>query len=288
MRTVGFDELGEEHGKHEEAEEIRLLYVAATRAKERLIIPWFAEKGERLDLLARGFKPETSALVEAPDVECVGTVSVEPEETGARTVSVKQLATKRREWQEARAQLLARAAKPAARTSPSKLAAEAEPRDEEPVGSERQKAMDFGTAVHDALEIVDLAAPAAQQREQIEQFLARTGLSDADKRRAVDMVGNALGSELMARARYADQVYRELPFSQILDDELMEGKIDLLFSENGRWVLVDYKTDARVEVARYARQLQAYEAALRHVAGIELAQKLLFFLVDGTVKEVSS
>jgi len=51
--------------------------------------------------------------------------------------------------------------------------------------------------------------------------------------------------------------------------------------------LVDYKTDARIEMARYARQLQAYEVALRQVAGIELAQKLLFFLVDGTVKEVT-
>jgi len=156
------------------------------------------------------------------------------------------------------------------------------------VGVERQKAMDFGTAVHDALEIVDLAAPAAQQRAQIEQFVARTGLSDADKGRAVAMVGNALGSELLVRARGADQVYRELPFSQIVDEGLMEGKIDLLFCEKGRWVLVDYKTDAHIEVARYALQLQAYEAALRRVAGIELAQKLLLFVGDGTVKEVSS
>jgi hypothetical protein len=40
-------------------------------------------------------------------------------------------------------------------------------------------------------------------------------------------------------------------------------------------------------VAKYTQQLQAYEAALRQVAGIELAQKLLFFLVEGTAKEVS-
>jgi len=52
-------------------------------------------------------------------------------------------------------------------------------------------------------------------------------------------------------------------------------------------VLVDYKTDARIDVVKYVGQLQAYEAALRQVAGIELAQKLLFFLVDGTVKDAS-
>jgi ATP-dependent exoDNAse (exonuclease V) beta subunit len=52
-------------------------------------------------------------------------------------------------------------------------------------------------------------------------------------------------------------------------------------------VLVDYKTDARVEVEKYAEQLRAYEAALKQVAGIDLARKLLFFLVNGTVKQVT-
>jgi ATP-dependent exoDNAse (exonuclease V) beta subunit len=114
-----------------------------------------------------------------------------------------------------------------------------------------------------------------------------TGLSDEDKRRAVEMVGSAVGSELLARARNAEQVYRELPFTQVLGDGLMEGKIDLLFCEKGQWVLVDYKTDTRVEVEKYTEQLRAYETALKHVAGIDLAQKLLFFLVSGTVKQVA-
>jgi ATP-dependent exoDNAse (exonuclease V) beta subunit len=67
----------------------------------------------------------------------------------------------------------------------------------------------------------------------------------------------------------------------------MEGKIDLLFSENGRWVLVDYKTDARVEAGKYGEQLRAYEAALQQVAGITLAQKMLFFLATGAVEQVT-
>jgi ATP-dependent exoDNAse (exonuclease V) beta subunit len=100
------------------------------------------------------------------------------------------------------------------------------------------------------------------------------------------MAGNAVGSELLARARNAEQVYRELPFTQVLGDGLIEGKIDLLFYEKGQWVLVDYKTDARMEVEKYAEQLRAYEAALKQVAGIDLAQKLLFFLATGTVEQV--
>lgn len=287
MRTATFVEADEEHGRREEAEEIRLLYVAATRAKERLVIPWFAEKGGRLDLLARGFKPEPGVLVEAPDVDSLGAASAGSRTLETNTTPVKQLADRRREWLESRSQLLERAAKSLARISPSKLAGEAERHDDEPVGVGRKQAMDLGTAVHDALEIVDLTATAAKQRGQIEQFLAETGLTHGDKHRAIELVSNALGSELLARVRHADQVYRETPFTRVVDRGLMEGKIDLLFCEKDRWILVDYKTDAHVDVAKYTRQLQAYEAALRQVAGIEIAQKLLFFLIEGTVKEVS-
>jgi ATP-dependent exoDNAse (exonuclease V) beta subunit len=183
--------------------------------------------------------------------------------------------------------LLARAAQPVARVSPSKLAGEAEPREAEPGGMERERAMGLGVIVHEALEAIDLKATAAQQRRQIEQFIARSGLSDEEKRRAVGMVSAAIGSELLGRARRAEQAYRELPFTHVVEEGLMEGKIDLLFCEKGRWVLVDYKTDTRVAVEKYAAQLRAYEAALRQVAGIELAQKLLFFLASETVKQVT-
>jgi ATP-dependent exoDNAse (exonuclease V) beta subunit len=205
---------------------------------------------------------------------------------GARHGSSAQLIDKRRAWAAAREELLARAVRSALRKSPSKLAGESEPPEEEPISQERARAMDFGVAVHGALEAVDLQATVAEQRKQIEQFLALTGLSDEDKQRAVKMVGSAISSELLARARTAEQVYRELPFTQVLGEGLMEGQVDLLFYEKGQWVLVDYKTDARVEVAKYTEQLRAYEIALKQVAGIDLAQKLLFFLGSGTVKQV--
>ncbi len=286
-RTVGFDDAATEQEKRDEAEEIRLLYVATTRAKKRLVIPWFAEKGGRIDLLARGFIPAASALVEAPDMESMTVKKTDVKKTDSNGGSATQLIDKRRAWEKSRAELLARAVNSALRKSPSKLAGESEPSQEEPIATERVRAMDFGVAVHGALEAVDLRASAAEQRQQIEQFLASTGLRDEDKCRGIEMAGNALSSELLARARNVEQVYRELPFTQVLGDGLMEGKIDLLFCEKGKWVLVDYKTDARVEVEKYAEQLRAYEAALKQVAGIDLAQKLLFFLATGTVEQVT-
>jgi ATP-dependent exoDNAse (exonuclease V) beta subunit len=286
-RTAGFDEVDDDHQKREEAEEIRLLYVAATRAKERLVIPWFAAKGGRIDLLARGFEPVASRLVETPDGESLPPAGSEGAGRETKRDATKELIDRRCLWAASRVSRLARAAKPLARMSPSKLAGEAEPREAEPGGRERERAMEFGVVVHDALEALDVKAAIARQRRQIEQFIARTGLSDEDKRRAVEMAAKALGSELLARTRQAEHVYRELPFTHVVGEGLMEGKIDLLFCEKGRWVLVDYKTDTRVVVEKYADQLRAYEAALQHVAGIALAQKLLFFLPSDTVKQVT-
>jgi ATP-dependent helicase/nuclease subunit A len=286
MRTAGFEGTDTEHAKREEAEEIRLLYVAVTRAKERLVIPWFAEKGGRIDLLSRGFQPCPGALVESPDLESLGTADIEPGNAATATCPVEEMIARRRQWRESSAQLLERAARPPARVSPSKMSGEPEQREDEAVGTERRQAMEFGSVVHGALEFVDLVATSARQRAQIEQFIAQTGLSDDEKRRAASLVNRALDSELMVRVRRSEQVYREVPFTQVTGDGLIEGKIDLLFCENGRWVMVDYKTDARVEVEPYIRQLRAYGAALQQVAGIPLAEKWLFFLISGTTKEV--
>ncbi len=270
-KTAGFGQADTRRKKREEAEEIRLLYVAATRAQKRLVIPWFAEKGGRIDLLARGFVPAAGELVEACDLESLPAAGVDAKKKRA---SVQQLIDKRRAWADARSALMARAAKPVARVSPSKLAGEAPPRKEETDDAGRERALDFGSAVHSALEQMNTEA------------IAWSNLSEPDKRRAGDMVERALKSELLARALNADEVYRELPFTIATGDGLMEGKIDLLFCERGKWTLVDYKTDAHIEVGRYAEQLRAYELALNQVAGITLTQKLLFFLATGAVRQV--
>jgi ATP-dependent helicase/nuclease subunit A len=259
-RTAEFDSAVEEQHKRDEAEEIRLLYVAATRAKERLVIAWFKEHGERLDLLR--IAPEASPLVELPDWEGPpsGGGRTPPRLPASKPVAANKLIAKRREWQTERAALLARAAQPAARTSPSKLGHDTEPR--EPVGEGRERAMELGVLVHDALERGDAA-----------------GLPD----KAAAMVERALRSELLQRVRKADEVYRELPFATAT----MDGKIDLLFREGKRWTLVDYKTDAEPNAERYRQQMQAYRDSLEKVAGIKVSESLLFFLAPGKVVSLS-
>ena len=248
-KTTGFEPAVGEQDLRDEAEEIRLLYVAATRARRQLIIPWFAEKGERLDLLKRGFELGESAVVEIiGDLPAV--VVGEPAAADVRTFN-------RAAWQAERTALLERAGKSALRVSPSKLEAE-----DEPTGVARERAMEIGTLVHAALERLDA-----------------TGLTDDAK----TWVERALRSPLLTRAGQADEVYRELPFA----DGTLEGRIDLLFREQSRWVLVDYKTDVTQEALQYQAQLRAYREALNKTAGIAVEELLVFFLRTGDVVNVT-
>ena len=256
-RTAGFDDGNAEQSERDQAEEIRLLYVAATRARRRLIVPWFANRGERLDLLKSGFEPVESDLVEVDFGvrQLVGAV----EESGTAPTSRStptELLAQRATWQADRAALLARAVVPAVGVSPSKLAHEADSLEEEPVGGARAAAMELGVVVHAALERMDATGLPAEARQWVER---------------------ALQSDLLKRVGRADEVYRELPFSA----GTLEGKIDLLFREGEKWVLVDYKTDAAPDAERYRAQMQAYATALQQVAGIAVSEQWLFFLKTG-------
>jgi ATP-dependent helicase/nuclease subunit A len=256
-RTLGFDAAVVEQDKRDEAEEIRLLYVAATRAERRLVVPVFAQKGERLDLLRRGFgdTPIKSAITDIMEVAAGFTPApAVKSKTGGDPIA------RRLAWQKSYKELVARATQSLYALSPSKLGGETEPREEEPTGIERRQAMDLGILVHTALERGDAGALPDKARAMVEQ---------------------ALQSELMARVTRADEVYRELPFTVMTAAGLMEGKIDLLFREGRRWVLVDYKTDAHVDAEKYRPQMAAYEAALKQAANIEVAETLLFFVSAG-------
>ncbi len=263
-RTRGFDEAVARQDKREEAEEIRLLYVAATRAQKQLIIPWFAEKGERLDLLRRGFEPVESKLVKMDLNERP------PSRSSAENARPDpDFAAKRCAWQQARAALRERAAQPVARRSPSQLAGEHEPFHEQEPGetTARERAIEIGVAVH--AELAGLPVTAT--------------LSAEEQQRVHAMVTRAQQSDLMKRVNRADDIYRELPFAL----PGMEGKIDLLFREGKRWVLVDYKTDATPAPEKYRPQMQAYAEALEMTAGVKVAETLLFFLATGTVAKMS-
>jgi ATP-dependent exoDNAse (exonuclease V) beta subunit len=87
-------------------------------------------------------------------------------------------------------------------------------------------------------------------------------------------VERVLRHDLLRRARSADlrgACRREAPVTGLLPEGvLIEGVVDLAFEEEGRWIVVDYKTDhelASLGEDRYRRQVALYASAVVQATG---------------------
>lgn len=70
--------------------------------------------------------------------------------------------------------------------------------------------------------------------------------------------------------------YPELPMALPIGDTVWQGIIDRLYCAEGQWYLEDYKTDQEVNPAQYHFQLAVYLRAIEAVRGITPAVQLVF------------
>jgi RecB family exonuclease len=91
------------------------------------------------------------------------------------------------------------------------------------------------------------------------------------------------------RAAASLRVEREFDFLIDAGGTLLRGQIDLWFEEQGRLVLVDYKTDRYLDEARiaaYEQQLRLYAYALSRGLSRPVDEAWLFSLREGEPHEV--
>jgi len=100
------------------------------------------------------------------------------------------------------------------------------------------------------------------------------GLGETDARAAAILADTVFRHALLRRAGAAEArgaCRRETPVSWTSPDGTMvEGVVDLAFEEEGRWTVVDYKTDRDIAtdgLGRYRRQLAIYIAAIAEATG---------------------
>lgn len=162
-----------------------------------------------------------------------------------------------------------------------------------------------GTATHKFMQFSNYAAA----RADIESELARLvdgGFLSEDEGKAVN-IGAAkrfFMSSLAERIFASDNVMREKKFAALfpakffypeLTGEAAEEKIvvqgiaDCVFVEDGKLVIVDYKTDTGVDAEalldRYSAQLEIYREALSQALGMPVKETLLYsFFMNSTVK----
>jgi ATP-dependent helicase/nuclease subunit A len=118
----------------------------------------------------------------------------------------------------------------------------------------------------------------------------------------VDSISNFFNSDIGKKAVLAQEIYRELPFSFFVDAKstgifdssekiLIQGIIDLLFKFNGKWFLVDYKTDRNNtdEYFRqeYKEQIKYYVKAVETIANVKVDAQYLYLLGAGRLVGIS-
>jgi ATP-dependent exoDNAse (exonuclease V) beta subunit len=131
-------------------------------------------------------------------------------------------------------------------------------------GAKDHAGLGFGAAVHRVLAGEDTGSTAAEE-----------------------LAAGFRSSELGRRAARADRVEREFDFLFYIEDVVLRGQIDLWFEESGELIVVDYKTDREESSEGYQLQLQIYSLALERYAGRAADRAILYYLRSGAAIEIN-
>lgn len=257
-----------------QAEEDRLLYVAATRAREALVVSRSLQKlrtpawGVLNNFLARAIELSIPSSVSVPPMaplDCTTEVRI----AAANSQTAAHSVVNQPSWEvtsvTAEARHVARMTRSVATSDddPSKVVTVDTPAHRADAGQA------WGTLIHGLLE------HEMRQKQGSADDLRRLGMwLTVEKPQLRDVLDLAVNTVLqVSKASFWDEAKKsdrsvETPFAFADDtDAILTGVIDLLFSHEGRWRIIDYKTDVGSTdlVASYQAQLNMYERALAAV-----------------------
>ena len=285
----------------------RILYVAATRARDHLIVSLFRGQTDTKSAAAR--IAQAMAMHEGDLAATAGPTAVPappepPEPAPIDTAEDREAWLARREalvaertsvaaWSAtALAQAAAHAVEPAAAADPN-LAKEP-PAEELPPWRRGRAGTAIGRAVHSVLQTIDLATGEGLEAAAQAQATAEGVPGRVDD--VVRSVRRALASDAVRAAVASGRYWREVYVATPVQGVLVEGFIDLLYEDEpaGGYVVVDYKTDAVPSpsavdeaVSRYRPQLAAYALALNAQLPRPVVRASLLFLGPATALERS-
>ena len=290
LQTGGYEELADIEKARGEEERVRLIYVAATRARDHLVVSLYRNKRGKSSAAARieEFMQGADHLWQCLNPPAVAS-SRAPVSAGAEAVSAGDTSEARQRWQEQRRELYAVRSRPISAAA-TRLAQEAKEEQEIPDEPWRRgrAGTNIGRAVHAVLQVVDLNT-GSDIDENVRAQAAAEGVS-AQAAEISRLVRRALDSSPVERALASGRWWRETPVAGPVGDGIVEGFIDLLFEEEDGFVIVDYKTDAirsedEIESAkeRYRLQGGAYALALSKAAGVKVKEVSFLFLEPARV-----
>lgn len=265
--------LEEEQKKHERCEEVRILYVALTRAKEKLLLVADgrkgAEKAARAFVQAGLWPDGKTDVLQTPEVTVA--VSYAAYEDPARFIYRAQTAEETVHpgldlgaWKKA---FDARKSRYEKLLSEQNLSPSERVETNTLLAPEQQAAAEVGTVCHRAMQIL-LTQPQPDAAQVSARAARETGLVTREQT-AAEIIGPFVTSDVCAQLRACKLIAAEMPFSYAAANGLVEsGVIDAVLERpDGTIWVVDYKTDKiptdgiQKLVEKYRPQLAVYQAA---------------------------
>ncbi|HBO58791.1 MAG TPA: double-strand break repair helicase AddA [Alphaproteobacteria bacterium] len=244
----------------------RLLYVALTRAADRLYVTGWDNKktpeNNWYDLIADSL-PSKTLFVPAEAAQT------------AETAKEAKTASPLPNW--------AFKTTPPAEPTPPKPLVPSKPEGEEavyasPLSENRLQARKRGTFIHKLLEILP-SYPPEKRKTAAEKFLSLNPMEDGET--AVEKVLSVLANPEFFPL-FAPNALAEVPVSGIVGDRVVSGQIDRLAVSETEVLIVDYKSNRAIPdgiektPAQYVEQMRAYKSVL---ARIYPAKKIRCFLL---------
>ena len=264
--STNWEEKSEEEKRYEDAERRRLEYVAITRAKNILVVSTYRH-GSR----AKAWEFLYDYLQDAPKIEIKG----EFEAKGRNVFSVSK-----DEWQSEKERISAGIENikkdSYKQTNVTTEAKEGMIFSEGIVGG-----MSWGKIVHKAVEMV-CRGRYEKMKVMAGKWLEEEGRPTEEADKLIGVIRRFMDSDLWGRIDNAGEKYFEVPFALKEAGSIVLGVIDLVFKEDGRWVIMDYKTDDfekdEVKKKAYEKQVGLYKKYWEEISGEKVKEKFLFRL----------
>jgi ATP-dependent helicase/nuclease subunit A len=267
--------------EYQQAEETRLLYVAATRAQDMLVVGRYAKKGS-----SRPWDALSPFLTKAKELEVPKALALpKPAKVdlsdkarnkalaacaAAHRVAVEPSYSVTSVTAEAKQSVVTKIVRRAEGTAIDNAAAAVQ----DTPGHRVDAGMAWGTLIHGLLE------HAMRHEEATESDLRRLGMwltveqpeMRSVLKQAVSLVRQVSQAEFWREAKGSPEHHVEVPFATTDGRAILMGAIDLVFRSQTAWEMVDYKTDRTSDPVvneKYANQLQKYKDAWRAITGAD-------------------
>jgi len=279
---------------YNEAEDIRLLYVAATRAKNLLVISSLNHKSNK----SNPWHPLLENITEEMNIT-IPEVGLPEGETKEKEKEKKSLLDDYKEIQKECGQWMKDLSKSSYfEKKPTDFKDEEKHRK---IATVDVGGTAWGSAVHRIFDYLIKEDPDEQLLFlHVENALEKQGISLKRKEELAGIIRKFKESDLYQRLKKAELKYSEVPFTINIEPAhplytelagqdsrpvILSGTIDLVFKEADGWVVVDYKTDRPknekdypelVEV--YQKQIDIYSQVWQEITGEQVKQSRIYFV----------